>query len=222
MWVWCVCLCLLLAPLLNSMRTETLLVSKICQIKTVTSKFSLKKKMCSSIPWFLQASLCSLHFGSPTFLWPHALVHLNTQCNLQAVNQTLGLQTPDCHLPLASHWNNNRFWLIWVGWLFCFLFCFCFYSRWTLFDYYLRLLHFRIVLIRVSIAVKRHHDHGNSYKGKHFIGAGLQFRGSVYYHHGRKLGGMQADSAREGAASSTSWSAGSRKGLCPRRDLAWA
>ena len=28
--------------------------------------------------------------------------------------------------------------------------------------------------LRVSIAVKRHHDHGNSYKGKHFTGASLQ------------------------------------------------
>ena len=25
------------------------------------------------------------------------------------------------------------------------------------------------VLVRVSIAVKRHHDHDNSYKGKHLI-----------------------------------------------------
>ena len=33
-----------------------------------------------------------------------------------------------------------------------------------------------VVLVRVSIAVKRHHDHGNSYKGKHFIGAGLWFQ----------------------------------------------
>jgi hypothetical protein len=31
-----------------------------------------------------------------------------------------------------------------------------------------------IVLVRVSIAVKRHHDQGNSYKGQRLIGAGLQ------------------------------------------------
>jgi hypothetical protein len=31
-------------------------------------------------------------------------------------------------------------------------------------------------LLRVYIAVKRHHDQGNSYKGKHLIGAGLQFQ----------------------------------------------
>ena len=45
----------------------------------------------------------------------------------------------------------------------------------------------------VSIAVKRHHEHGNSYKGKHLIGAGLQFRGLVHYHHGRKRGSVQSD-----------------------------
>ena len=49
--------------------------------------------------------------------------------------------------------------------------------------------HFGTVLVRVSIAVKKHHGQGNSYKGKHFIGVGLQFRGSVHYHHG----GLQAD-----------------------------
>jgi hypothetical protein len=30
--------------------------------------------------------------------------------------------------------------------------------------------------LRVSIAVKRHHDQGNSYKRTHLIGAGLQFQ----------------------------------------------
>jgi hypothetical protein len=40
-------------------------------------------------------------------------------------------------------------------------------------------------------AVNRHHDQGNSYKGQHFIGAGLQFRGSVCCHHGGKLGSIQ-------------------------------
>ena len=49
------------------------------------------------------------------------------------------------------------------------------------------------VLVRVSIAVKRHHDHSNSYKGKHLTGAGLQFRDLVNYHHGRKHSGVQAD-----------------------------
>ena len=33
------------------------------------------------------------------------------------------------------------------------------------------------VLVRVFVAKKKHHDHGNSYKGKHFIeGARLQFQ----------------------------------------------
>ena len=31
-------------------------------------------------------------------------------------------------------------------------------------------------LNQCSIAVKRHHDHGKSYKGKPLIGAGLQFQ----------------------------------------------
>jgi hypothetical protein len=34
------------------------------------------------------------------------------------------------------------------------------------------------------ITVKRYQDHGNSYKGSHVIGAGLQFRGLAYYCHG--------------------------------------
>jgi hypothetical protein len=33
------------------------------------------------------------------------------------------------------------------------------------------------VFVRVGIAVKRHHDRGNSYKGNHLTGAGLQCRG---------------------------------------------
>lgn len=31
-----------------------------------------------------------------------------------------------------------------------------------------------VVLVRVSIAIKRCHDHGNTYKRQHSIGAGLQ------------------------------------------------
>ena len=45
-------------------------------------------------------------------------------------------------------------------------------------------------LIRVFTAVKRNHDHSDSYKGKHFIGAGLQYKGLVHGHHGGKHGGM--------------------------------
>ena len=48
-------------------------------------------------------------------------------------------------------------------------------------------------LSHCSTAVNRHHDHGNSSKGKHSIGAGLPFRGLVHYHQGEKHGGMQAD-----------------------------
>ena len=45
--------------------------------------------------------------------------------------------------------------------------------------------------------MKRHRDHGNSYKGRHLIGAGLQLRGLVHDHHGRKHGSMQADMVPE-------------------------
>ena len=61
------------------------------------------------------------------------------------------------------------------------------------------------VLVRVSVAMKRHHDHGNSHKGKHLIGAGLQFQRfspllswqEAWQHAGRHGAG-------EGAESSTS------------------
>jgi hypothetical protein len=42
------------------------------------------------------------------------------------------------------------------------------------------------------MAVKRHHDHSKSYKRKHLIVAGIQFRGLGCYHHGRKHGGIRA------------------------------
>ena len=53
------------------------------------------------------------------------------------------------------------------------------------------------VLVRVFTAVKRHHDHSSSYKGKYLIGAGLQFRGLIHYHHDKKHGNMQADMVLE-------------------------
>ena len=56
---------------------------------------------------------------------------------------------------------------------------------------------FPIVLARASIVMKRHYDHSNSYKGKHLIGVGLQFRGLVYYCHGGWHGGKQADMVLE-------------------------
>ena len=49
------------------------------------------------------------------------------------------------------------------------------------------------VLVRVFIAVKRHHDYRSSYKGKYLIEADLQFRRLVYYHHGGKHGSLQSD-----------------------------
>lgn len=39
------------------------------------------------------------------------------------------------------------------------------------------------VLVRVTIAMKRHQ--GKSYKGRHLIGACLQFRGLTHCHHSR-------------------------------------
>jgi hypothetical protein len=51
----------------------------------------------------------------------------------------------------------------------------------------------RRVLVRVSTAVKRHHDQGNSYKGQQLIGSPYSFRDSVHYYHGRKHGSIQAD-----------------------------
>lgn len=42
--------------------------------------------------------------------------------------------------------------------------------------------------------VKRCYEyHMNSYKGKHLIGIGLQFRGSIHCHHGEEYGSMKAD-----------------------------
>jgi hypothetical protein len=53
-------------------------------------------------------------------------------------------------------------------------------------------------MVRVSIAVTRHHDPGNSYKRKHLIGAGLPFRGLVHFHLGMKHDGMQEGMVLEG------------------------
>jgi hypothetical protein len=49
------------------------------------------------------------------------------------------------------------------------------------------------VLVRISIAVKRNHDQGDSYKGHCLIGAAYRFKGSVHYHHGRKHSSVQAN-----------------------------
>jgi hypothetical protein len=51
------------------------------------------------------------------------------------------------------------------------------------------------VLVRVSIAVKRLYDHGMSNKGKQLIGAALQFRDLVHYHHGSVQAAMVLESS---------------------------
>jgi hypothetical protein len=58
-------------------------------------------------------------------------------------------------------------------------------------------MYFSYSAIRISTAVKGHHDLGNSHKGKHLSEPGLQFRGSVLYHHDWKHGSMQVDTVLE-------------------------
>lgn len=58
---------------------------------------------------------------------------------------------------------------------------------------------YTFVLVRVSVAVKVQHDHGNSYIEKHLIGVHLQFRGLVPYQQGGKHGSRHG--TREGAIS---------------------
>ena len=60
------------------------------------------------------------------------------------------------------------------------------------------------LLVRVSVGVKRHHDHGNSYKGKHLIGTGLQFQSFSHYHHGKTWQQAGRHRAGEGDESFTS------------------
>lgn len=51
-----------------------------------------------------------------------------------------------------------------------------------------------VTLVRVSVTVKRHEDHGISYKGNLFIKvAALQFRHSVHYHQGSGHSTVQAN-----------------------------
>ena len=65
------------------------------------------------------------------------------------------------------------------------------------------------VLLSVSIAVKRHHDQGNSYKQQHLIGAGLQVQRFNPVSSRSVLGSVQADAG--GAESFTSGSGGKQK-----------
>ena len=53
------------------------------------------------------------------------------------------------------------------------------------------------VCIRVSVAGKRHHDQDNSYKGKHFIGAGRQVPRFSSLYQGRNRGSIQGGTALE-------------------------
>lgn len=53
------------------------------------------------------------------------------------------------------------------------------------------------ILVRVSIAVKRYHDHGNSYVGKDLIVPGLQFRGLVHYRCAENHSGTWTDTVLE-------------------------
>ena len=45
--------------------------------------------------------------------------------------------------------------------------------------------------------MKKHHDHGNSFKGKHLIGSGLRFRSLAHCRHSGKHRNMQQDMALE-------------------------
>ena len=59
-----------------------------------------------------------------------------------------------------------------------------------------------VILVKVSIAVKRHHDHRNSNKGKHLIVVvAYSFRGSIHYHHGGENDSMQTDMMLENSTS---------------------
>lgn len=49
------------------------------------------------------------------------------------------------------------------------------------------------VFLTVSVAVKTHEDHRNSYKGKHSLSLVESFKGLIYYYHGRKHEYVHAD-----------------------------
>lgn len=72
--------------------------------------------------------------------------------------------------------------------------CVCIHSTahiWKLED------NFTELCLSVSIAMKKHHDHGNAYRGNHLIGVCLQFGDFVHHCHIRKHGDMQADMVLE-------------------------
>ena len=59
--------------------------------------------------------------------------------------------------------------------------------------------------------MKRHHDHDNSCKEKHLIGANLHIKGLDHYHYGRIWQRAGRHVAGEGTESSISGSAGSKE-----------
>jgi hypothetical protein len=54
------------------------------------------------------------------------------------------------------------------------------------------------------IAMKRHYDHSNSYKGNHGIGLVLRFRGLVHCHQG-KHGARESWESTTGSEDSRKW-----------------
>jgi hypothetical protein len=54
-----------------------------------------------------------------------------------------------------------------------------------------------VILVRVSIAVNRHHDQGKSYKGQYLIGSGLQVQKFSPLSSRQEHGGIQADMVQE-------------------------
>ena len=63
--------------------------------------------------------------------------------------------------------------------------------------------------LSIPIAVKKHQDRGNFYKGPHLIGAGLQGQRFSLYDHGRKQNPGRPSTG--GTKSSTSCSKGKQK-----------
>ena len=68
-----------------------------------------------------------------------------------------------------------------------------------------------VSLVIISIAVWRHHDHGNSYKRKQLSRVSYGFRDFGPYHHDQTWWRASRLGAVEGVESSTSSIAGNRK-----------
>lgn len=65
-------------------------------------------------------------------------------------------------------------------------------------------------LVRVSIAVNKYCNHGNTYKGKYLIGATLHCRGLGHYQHDRTWQNLGRHDTGEVAENFVSGSAGIR------------